>query len=279
MPELPEVETTRRGIAPYLLQQAIVGAVVRETRLRLSLAASEAGALSGYTVTAVARRAKYLLLALDQENYTPLTLLIHLGMSGSLRICEPDTVAGKHDHIDLQLGNHKLLRYHDPRRFGGMRLCHGNLSEVLQLPPLAQLGPEPLQEAFNADSLRAQCRGRQRSIKSLIMDQQQLVGVGNIYACEALFLAGIRPRRLAANLAKGEVQRLVTAIKTVLQRAIDAGGTTLRDFVGGDGQPGYFSQQLHVYGRTAMPCLTCQTTIKKYVSGGRSGFYCPKCQR
>ncbi len=269
MPELPEVETTRRGIEPYLAGSQIAKIVVRQRQLRWPVPANLSKVLSGQRISAVKRRAKYLLLQLEQGH-----LVIHLGMSGSLRIIEYQRPQ-KHDHIDLILSSGKVLRYHDPRRFGSFLWHQGELESLSQL---ADLGPEPLDKAFNASYLQEQAKRRQRSIKQQIMDQQVVVGVGNIYASEALYLSGIDPRRSVQTLSSKECQHLVLAIKDVLSSAIEQGGTTLRDFTNADGKPGYFAQQLHVYGRADEPCDQCGSAISRIVQGKRASYYCPTCQ-
>lgn len=269
MPELPEVETTRRGIEPWLLQQRIEQIVIRQPRLRWPVE-DAIQALTGQTISAITRRAKYILVATDAG-----TAIWHLGMSGSLRLVESGTEPGKHDHIDWIMSNGKVLRYHDPRRFGAL----------LYVPPgqfsshLAHLGPEPLSEAFTAEYLYQQSRGKKQAVKTFVMDGSVVVGVGNIYANESLFSAGIRPQTPAGKVSLARYERLVTEIKVVLERSITQGGTTLRDFVGGDGKPGYFAQQLLVYGRGGEACKDCATTLKEIRLGQRSTVYCPRCQR
>ncbi len=271
MPELPEVETTRRGIAPHLQGRRIARVIVRQPRLRWPVPRNINSETAGATVQAVQRRGKYLLLTLDGG-----TLILHLGMSGSLQVLAADTPAGKHDHLDIVLSDGRCLRLHDPRRFGAVLWTR---QDPQQHKLLAQLGPEPLSAAFDAACLYASTRKRHCDIKSLIMNSQIVVGVGNIYACEALFLAGIRPSLRASRLSAARSARLVDAIKDVLRKAIAAGGTTLRDFTDSDGRPGYFKQQLQVYGREGQPCVNCGHPVKRQVSGGRSTFYCAHCQR
>ncbi len=271
MPELPEVETTRRGIAPHIEGKTVSDLIVRHHQLRWPVPRGLKKRLSGHKINNVSRRAKYLLLRFDHG-----TLILHLGMSGSLRIIKANTVAEKHDHIDIILNNGKALRLTDPRRFGAV-LWTKEQPEQHEL--LAHLGPEPLGEAFDSDTLYQQSRNRKSSIKQFIMDGKVVVGVGNIYASEALFLAGINPKRIANNVSKARYEKLTAAIKQVLAAAIEQGGTTLRDFVGGDGKPGYFAQQLNVYGRDGEPCHSCGTKIKQITQGQRSSYYCPRCQR
>ncbi len=271
MPELPEVETTRRGIAPSLAHAIPQKAAVRQPRLRWPVDKSALQRWCGAPITSIARRSKYLILSNEHGH-----LLIHLGMSGSLRVLPQGTPAQKHDHIDLQLDNGQLLRYTDPRRFGAW-LVHFD-TDPLTHPLLAKLGPEPLSEAFNGDTLYAACQKSRRAIKVLIMDSKVVVGVGNIYANEALFLAGIHPASPANTLTPAQTGTLAETIKQVLARAIEQGGTTLQDFTQPDGKPGYFAQQLNVYGRAGEPCLRCGTPIETLTLGQRSSFFCPSCQ-
>lgn len=269
MPELPEVETTRRGIEPHLLAQRIDDVQVRETRLRWPVPDTMAR-LRGQSVLAVRRRAKYLLIDLEQD-----VLMIHLGMSGSLRLEDQEALPRRHDHVDFALSGGRILRYHDPRRFGSMHLLKppGDAH-----PLLDHLGPEPLGNEFHGGWLFAESRRRKIVVKSFIMDAAVVVGVGNIYASEALFLAGIRPNRPAGQIGEQRYDRLAQEIRRVLSQAIKCGGTTLRDFVGSDGAPGYFAQQLEVYGREGEPCGRCEGVVRRVVIGQRSTFYCPHCQ-
>ena len=270
MPELPEVETTRRGIAPHVEGQRITAVSLRETRLRWPVPETLPARLTGQRCHQVSRRAKYLLLRLDQGH-----LLLHLGMSGSLRILPQGTPAEKHDHLDLALDNGQLLRLRDPRRFGAVLW----LDEAPERHPLlARLGPEPLSDAFTPETLQQACRGRKQAIKARIMDAATVVGVGNIYACEALFAAGIHPATAAGQIDFPALQRLHQAIRHILARAIAAGGSTLKNFQQADGQPGYFSQQLFVYGRAGEPCLRCGQPIEQIRQQGRSSWFCPGCQ-
>jgi formamidopyrimidine-DNA glycosylase len=271
MPELPEVETTCRGIAPHLQGRHIKRFVIHEPRLRWRVAADLATWARGQTVLGVRRRAKYLLLDLDRGY-----LLLHLGMSGSLRILPDSTARETHDHYDLELDSGWTLRFNDPRRFGSLH--HGE-GDPAQHPLLVKLGPEPLEDSFDADYLHAVTRKRRVAIKLAIMNAHIVVGVGNIYASEALFRAGIRPGRAAKSLTRVECVALVTAIKAVLSMAINHGGTTLRDYVGAGGQPGYFKQELFVYGRADEPCRRCKTPVRHSTQGQRSTFYCPQCQK
>jgi formamidopyrimidine-DNA glycosylase len=270
MPELPEVETTRRGVAPYLQDHSVRALVVRQPRLRWPVPPDLAGLIEGQPVRGVARRGKYLLINFDAG-----TVLVHLGMSGSLRLVPGEQPPGKHDHLDLVLDSGLALRLTDPRRFGAVLWQAAGTEHAL----LASLGPEPLSEAFDAPLLQLASKGRRAAIKLLIMDSKVVVGVGNIYANEALFAAGIDPKRAAGRISAARLARLVSEIKTVLSRAIGRGGTTLRDFVGGDGKPGYFKQELCVYGRGGEACLCCGTVLKDIRLGQRSTVFCPRCQR
>lgn len=269
MPELPEVETSRRGISPHIIDQKINAIVLRHHQLRWPIPKDLISLLKDKTLLCVDRRAKYLLLRFDNG-----TLLIHLGMSGSLRICELNTPAQKHDHVDFEF-QHCLLRYTDPRRFGAI-LWLGDKPEENTL--LSILGPEPLSDEFTANLLYKQAKNRKLSIKQFIMEQKVVTGVGNIYATEALFKSGISPVRAANNISLKRYQLLVSAIKEILTEAIKQGGTTLKDFVGGDGKPGYFQQTLHVYGKTGERCPTCQTPLKSVKLSARNSVFCPNCQ-
>jgi len=271
MPELPEVETTRRSIAPHLLEQRIVRVIVRERRFRWPIDPELEHQLTGRVIHAVERRAKYLLLSLTQG-----TALLHLGMSGSLRILRCGTIANKHDHVDLELSSGFCLRFTDPRRFGALLWTD---DPPIQHPLLNHLGPEPLADDFTADYLHSAARNRKIAVKPFIMDGHVVVGVGNIYANEALFLAGIHPQRAAGRLSKNRYGALVQSIREVLQEAIAQGGTTLRDFTSGDGEPGYFKQQLRIYGRDRQPCRHCGEPIQVSRLGQRATYYCNQCQR
>lgn len=272
MPELPEVETTRRGIAPHLIGRRVEAVVVRQPRLRWPVPPALSQALPGQVLSDVTRRAKYLLIASPAG-----TLLLHLGMSGSLRLVPAGTAPRPHDHLDLQLDDRQLLRLHDPRRFGAALWLAAD--ELAAHPLLAGLGPEPLGPDFDGDHLYTAARGRRLPVKALIMDQRVVVGVGNIYASEALHRAGIDPRRAAGRIAAARYRILADEIRGVLAAAIAQGGTTLRDFVGGDGRPGYFAQQLHVYGRAGQACQRCGGPIRSQRIAQRSSYYCPRCQR
>lgn len=271
MPELPEVETTRRGIEPHIKGQRITRVVVRQPKLRWPVPADLAQLLTGQQILSVGRRAKYLLFATQTG-----TLIGHLGMSGSLRIVPADTPAGAHDHLDFRLASGQMLRYTDPRRFGAMLWSE---TDPLEHPLLAGLGPEPLASEFCGDYLFRLSRGRSVPVKQFIMDGHVVVGVGNIYANEALFQAGIHPKRAAGKVGLQRYCRLTEMIKGVLARSIEQGGTTLRDFVGGDGRPGYFKQSLNVYGRANQPCRGCGSPLREIRLGQRSTVYCSACQR
>ncbi|HJV06246.1 MAG TPA: bifunctional DNA-formamidopyrimidine glycosylase/DNA-(apurinic or apyrimidinic site) lyase [Chromobacteriaceae bacterium] len=269
MPELPEVETTRRGVAPHLTGATVRDVIVRDSRLRWPVPPDLAATLTGLTVRSVTRRAKYLIIGFDSG-----CLLVHLGMSGSLRVVAADTPPEKHDHVDLVLGE-QAVRYRDPRRFGAMLWHVGPLE---QHPLLAKLGPEPLTDDFDGATLYAASRKKDSAIKLMLMDNHVVVGVGNIYANESLFHAGIRPTRAAQRLSRRDCDRLAAEIKRVLARAIEAGGSSLRDFVHADGKPGYFQQTYMVYGRAEQPCRQCGTPIRHLRQGQRSSYYCPLCQ-
>lgn len=270
MPELPEVETTLRGIAPHVVGKKITATVIRQPRLRWPVTAGLADLVLGRTLINAVRRGKYLLLDFGNGH-----ALIHLGMSGSLRIVNLDEPPAFHDHFDLVFGE-QALRYCDPRRFGCLLWVEG---EPEQHKLLADLGPEPLTGGFTADYLYSRTRTRSQAIKQFIMDSKIVVGVGNIYANESLFMAGIKPIRKAGSLTRKNCEDLVRDIKFVLQRSIDQGGTTLRDFVGGDGKPGYFKQQLLVYGRGDQPCMTCKKPLKEVRMNDRTTVYCVACQK
>lgn len=269
MPELPEVEVTCRGLAPHLAGRVISGVEVRQARLRWPVPQA-VRKLAGRTVRAVQRRGKYLLVDCGDGH-----LILHLGMSGSLRVLPPGTPAQKHDHFDLLLGD-RLLRLRDPRRFGAVLWT----SEAVDRHPLiANLGVEPLSRELHAARLRALTRGHRTAIKLFLMDGRRVVGVGNIYASESLFRARIDPRRPANGLSLAQCARLSRAIKDTLRAAIRAGGSTLRDFVGADGGAGYFQTRYWVYDREGKPCRRCGTKVRRVVQGQRSTFYCPRCQR
>ena len=270
MPELPEVETTLRGIKPHLLNQRVAKVIVRDHRLRWPVPASVSKA-EGQQLLSLDRRGKYLLFKLQQGG-----LLLHLGMSGSLRILESAKEPEKHDHIDVVFDNGVCLRFNYPRRFGAFLWVEGQMASHKLL---RDLGPEPLSEQFTADYLYQRSRGRKVAIKNFIMNGHVVVGVGNIYASEALFMAGIHPQRAAGRVSKQRYAGLVAAICDVLARAIRQGGTTLRDFVNSDGAPGYFAQELLVYDRVDKSCFQCGASVKQKVIGQRSSYYCSDCQR
>jgi len=270
MPELPEVETTCRGISPAVVGRVIEHVEVREPRLRWRVPSDLAALLGHHRILGIQRRAKYLLFELPHG-----TLINHLGMSGSLRVLPVATPPSPHDHIDIVLDSGVCVRFNDPRRFGCMLWTS---DDPLQHPLLRSLGPEPLDTDFNGETLARAAKGRRVAIKQLLMNSQVVVGVGNIYASEALFRAGIRPRRAAGRLKAAQFDALATSIKQVLSEAIRSGGTTLRDYVNAAGKPGYFKQKLFVYERTGEPCRTCTTPIKHLVQGQRSTYFCPQCQ-
>lgn len=276
MPELPEVETTRSGIAPHIDGKTISKLVVRQPKLRWPIPDELPSIVKNQSVLAVRRRAKYLLIDIGKSKLKG-TLIIHLGMSGSLRVIKgkpPEAL--KHEHFDLMFSNELMLRFTDPRRFGA---CLWQDAKEKDNPFLDHLGPEPLSDSFNSEYLYKKSRKRSSAIKTFVMDQKIVVGVGNIYASESLFLSGINPKKAAGKISKAKFDLLVQCIKQVLSKAIAEGGTTLKDFVGSDGKPGYFAQQLNVYGRTGEPCVICQSPIKQITQGQRSTFYCPKCQK
>ncbi len=270
MPELPEVETTRRGVEPHCRGRRVVDVIVRDHRLRWPVPGELPEQLRGQVITRVTRRAKYLRFETAQG-----TLLVHLGMSGSLRVVPDDQAVMTHDHFDLCLDNGCRLRYNDPRRFGSAHWIEPGQSH----PLLDDLGPEPLDDDFDGALLYRRSRGRKAPVKNFIMDARVVVGVGNIYANEALFLSGIRPDRAAGRVSLARYEQLSSNIKQVLTSAIEQGGTTLRDFVGGDGKPGYFAQQLFVYGRAGAPCKACSTPLRELRLGQRTSVYCVTCQR
>jgi formamidopyrimidine-DNA glycosylase len=270
MPELPEVETTARGIAPHIEGQTVKQIIVRQPQLRWAVPKILNETLAGIRINSVSRRAKYLLFTTDIG-----TIIVHLGMSGSLRILPKDKSADKHDHIDFIFNNGTVLRYNDPRRFGAVLWT--------TFPPaehslLKDLGPEPLLPNFDGKHLYQRSRERKSPVKSFIMDSHVVVGVGNIYANEALFMAGIHPSRHAGRISLARYQHLADCIRTVLQSAIQQGGTTLRNFVNEAGNPGYFKQQLRVYGRAGHPCIHCQQPLKEIRITNRSTVFCANCQ-
>jgi formamidopyrimidine-DNA glycosylase len=271
VPELPEVETTRRGIRPALRGRVVTGLLLREHRLRWPVDRRLASRITGQTVADVRRRAKYLLIELDRG-----TLIAHLGMSGSLRVLPAAAPLLTHDHYDLLLDSGKALRFNDPRRFGSLLWTSGDPDRH---PLLAGLGPEPLASGFDAAYLAAKARRRRVAVKQFLMDQRVVVGVGNIYASEALFRARIHPARAAGRIGRQRLEALVTSVRDVLGEAIRQGGTTLRDYVKADGTPGYFRQELYVYERGGEPCRRCGTSVRYLVQGQRSTYFCPQCQK
>ena len=278
MPELPEVETTRLGLLPAVQGQRIAGVTVRERRLRWPIPKNLAAQLSGKTVVGIARRGKYLLwdCRVDaRRGY----LLSHLGMSGSLRVIgsgDAGRSLQKHDHLDISFDNGFTVRYTDPRRFGAMLWIAGAAPTHALLNAL---GPEPLSADFDGAHLLAAAKGRSLSIKEFIMNSQVVVGVGNIYASESLFCAGIHPKRAAGKVSRTRLVRLADAIEHTLQTAIHAGGSSLRDYVQANGEPGYFQASAFVYGRDGLPCRVCNTPIRAFRQGQRSTFFCPRCQK
>jgi len=270
MPELPEVETTRRGIAPHISGQRVSRVIVRNPNLRWPVSKRLATELPGQVIRSVTRRAKYLLLDTDAG-----TAILHLGMSGSLKIIAAAEPPRKHDHVDIVFGK-SALRLTDPRRFGSL---HWTRRPAMQHRLISSLGCEPLGEEFNGDYLYLRSRKRKVAVKQFIMNSHIVVGIGNIYASEALYMAGIRPTRAAGSISRNKYRLLAEVIQEVLNDAIDQGGTTLRDFVNGDGKPGYFSQYLNVYGKAGEPCISCRVPIREIRQGQRSSFYCPKCQK
>ncbi len=269
MPELPEVETSRAGIAPHIVGKSFREIIIRQARLRWPVPPLQT-TLPGLELLSVARRGKYLLLATQ-----PGCLILHLGMSGNLRITHPDHAPGKHDHIDFVFADDTVLRFNDQRKFGAV-LWTEDEPQLHAL--LRDLGPEPLGADFDGAYLLSRAQKRSLAVKSLIMDSHIVVGVGNIYANEALFMAGIDPLRAAGSLSAAECGRLAAAIRQVLSAAIAQGGTTLRDFANADGKPGYFKQSLNVYGRAGLDCLNCATPIELFKIGQRATYRCRVCQ-
>ena len=269
MPELPEVETTRLGISPYVQGKTITKIIVRQPQLRWQIPRNLDALTKNQQINSISRRGKYLLFETDVGH-----IILHLGMSGSLRIVAYDSEPKKHDHVDFVF-NKQILRFHDPRRFGTILWTRG---DPLQHKLLLELGPEPLSENFNGAHLHKLAKSRKVNVKNFIMNSHVVVGVGNIYASEALFLSGIHPQRAAGRVSAKRYTVLTDNIKKVLQSAIDMGGTTLRDFVREDGTPGYFANQLNVYDKKGQPCPKCKTPIQVRVLGQRSSFFCKNCQ-
>jgi len=271
VPELPEVETTRRGIAPHVTKRRVLKVIVRQPNLRWPVTPSLVAELPGHVIDKVERRGKYLLLKTRIG-----TLLAHLGMSGSLRVLNTNKSPNKHDHVDIIFEGDRLLRYSDPRRFGCI-LWEPNPIE--SHPLLQSLGPEPLGDGFDGEYLYHNSRKRVASVKTFIMDARVVVGIGNIYANEALFMAGINPKRAAGKVSRLRYRALADRIKEVLSKSIKVGGTTLRDFTNSSGNPGYFKQSLQVYGRGGMACQKCQRPLSQIRLGQRNTVYCPNCQK
>jgi len=270
VPELPEVETTRRGIAPHVLGRRVDALIVRQPQLRWAISDAVGAGLIGRVIERVERRAKYLLLHNDAG-----AAIIHLGMSGSLRVLSSATLLRPHDHVDIVIDSGQLLRFNDPRRFGSLLWQPRGSTH----PLLVDLGPEPFDAAFSGDYLYQRATGRRAAVKHFLMDQRIVVGVGNIYAAEALFGAAIDPRRAAGRVSRERYGMLAVFVRQILQAAIDRGGTTLRDFLKPDGEPGYFEQELNVYGRENEPCKVCGQPIRSVRLGQRSSFFCGRCQR
>ena len=270
MPELPEVETTRRSLLPHVVGARVTAVTVRERRLRRPLAADFEARLAGRGIAAIDRHGKYLLFRLDDGA----TLLVHLGMSGSLGLAAPDSPPAPHDHVVLQLDRGPAVVFNDPRRFGLMRVDRPEA-----LTELGNVGRDPLTAPLSADEWRELTRGRRAPIKTLLMAQRLLGGVGNIYASELLFAAGVRPRRRAGSLTRAELGRIAGALRAVLERAVALGGSSISDYRDANGNPGYFQIHHAVYDRAGQPCGTCGTPIVRVVQGGRSSFYCRRCQR
>lgn len=272
MPELPEVETVRRGIEPHVVGRTIETVVVRDRRLRWPVPKTFDAGVKGRRITATDRRGKYLILILDNGDRA----LIHLGMSGRLLVLKAGHPLKKHDHLDLELSGGLLLRFNDPRRFGAVLPWPANEKTH---PLIETMGPEPFSDEFNGDYLFRLSRKRSAPVKSFVMDGRVVVGAGNIYAAEALFRSGLRPTKPAGKLTQAQCTALATQVRAVLGEAVQQGGTTLRDFFGADGQPGYFQQKLFVYGREGEPCRKCSSRIRRVIIGQRSSFYCPRCQQ
>lgn len=273
MPELPEVETTRRGVSPHIEGRRLTAVEIRQPKLRWPIPVHAVEALVGLDLLSVSRRGKYLMFHFETG-----WLISHLGMSGSLRIIKSNEPPLFHDHFDLFFGD-IALRYCDPRRFGCLLWMSKEEGDIAEHKLLNALGPEPLSDAFTADYLFERSRKRTQAVKQFLMDSHIVVGVGNIYANESLFMAGIKPIRKAGALTRAQCELLVEKVKFVLARSIEQGGTTLRDFVGGDGKPGYFKQQLLVYGRGGEPCVTCKKPLKEVRMNDRTTVYCVSCQR
>ncbi|NIY83338.1 bifunctional DNA-formamidopyrimidine glycosylase/DNA-(apurinic or apyrimidinic site) lyase [Vibrio hepatarius] len=267
MPELPEVEVSRMGISPHLVGEKVAKLTFRTPKLRWDIPA-ELKQMEGQVIRSVSRRAKYLMIETDLGS-----AIVHLGMSGSLRVLDAEIAPSKHDHVDLKLENGKVLRYNDPRRFGAWLWTENGEHTALN-----HMGPEPLTDAFNADYMLEKAANKRVAVKQFIMDNKVVVGVGNIYASESLFSAKLHPSKAAGQLTQEQWQKLVQEIKQVLATAIKQGGTTLKDFSQADGKPGYFAQELQVYGRAGDACLSCGNEIEELKIGQRNTFFCPHCQ-
>jgi len=270
MPELPEVETTKRGLEPRVVGKQVLSAQIHQKKLRWEIPSHLPTTIKGEFIKKISRRAKYILIKFNNG-----TLVMHLGMSGSVSVVPSGEALKKHHHFELILDNATSMRFHDPRRFGSILWQQNNE----QLSLFNNLGPEPLSSEFNDNTLYLSSRGRKKNIKAFIMDSNIVVGVGNIYASESLFLAGISPKKVAGKTSKKRYQVLTQCIKQILSEAINKGGTTLNDFSNIDGKPGYFSQVLSVYGRNEMPCYRCDGTIKRIIQNQRASYYCPRCQK
>ena len=270
MPELPEVETTKRGLEQHVVGRQVLSAQIHQKQLRWEIPSHLPTTIKGEFIKKISRRAKYILIKFSNG-----TLVMHLGMSGSVSVVPSDEVLKKHHHFELILVNGTSMRFHDPRRFGSILWQQNNE----QLSLFKNLGPEPLSSEFNDNTLYLSSRDRKKNIKAFIMDSNIVVGVGNIYASESLFLAGISPKKVAGKTSKKRYQVLTQCIKQILSEAINKGGTTLNDFSNIDGKPGYFSQVLSVYGRNEMPCYRCDGTIKRIIQNQRASYYCPRCQK
>ncbi len=272
MPELPEVETTCRGIRPHITGKTFAEIIIRQKQLRWPIPENLSETLHGLVIKQVTRRAKYLLLETNNAH----TVLLHLGMSGNLRIVNTQLAPGKHDHVDFVFTDGTVLRFNDTRKFGAIL---STSEPIFQHKLIGSLGPEPLSDEFKGDHLYQLSRNKKTTVKAFIMDGHYVVGVGNIYASESLFMAGIHPKRQAGRISLKRYRKLADSIKIVLQQAIDQGGTTLRDFVNEQGKPGYFQQSLSVYDRSELACLVCSSLIKQIKIAQRASYFCPNCQR
>ncbi len=277
MPELPEVEVTKRGIEPHVLGKKVTGVTIYDGRLRWPVPKNLEKILKGKKVSVISRRGKYLLFRAE-DGY----LIIHLGMTGVLRVLNPSDEVKKHDRVEIHFGK-KVLRLHDPRKFGAVLWASDEDGEIERHPLIAKLGVEPFSEEFSKEKaghhLYQHAKGRQVAIKQWLLAGQAVVGVGNIYCSESLFLAGIHPAMSAGKLSKPRAEKLADSIKDTLSRAIKAGGSSLKDFVNSEGDPGHFMLQTKVYDRAGLPCVKCKTPIKQIVQGQRSTYFCPDCQK